>query len=305
MKYLKKEKELIEKTEKEIKNIVDEQLKELVKWDPSKEFIELELEICKRLNEIGVKLLESLVPQVYGDGYIGPRKDINIDSKYPEEKPSYRCETRNKIRSLKTVFGTINISRAVYSEYYSGGQKSFLDEMLRIEDKKTCPLMKYWTDLMGTIAPFDEAADILNKIRGIQVSTKQTELSTEEVGAKITKLHDDNIKHIELNDKGEVPPVKINLNLNAVRTVYVETDGCHINTYNDWKECKTFMLFEVEKSSETKQRIINKFSWIQFQIYWNFLNPSIVFKLKYHNTSIINIAPIIHSYKAIPFASHN
>lgn len=259
MKYLEKEKELIEKTEKEIKNIVDDQLKELVKWDPNKEFIELELEICKRLNEIGAKLVESLIPQVYGDGYIGPRKDINIDSKYPDERTSYRCETRNKTRSLKTVFGSINISRAVYSEYFSGGQKSFLDEKLRIEDKRTDPLMKYWTDLMGTIAPFDEAVDILNKIRGIKVSTKQAEISTEHIGAEITKSHDEDIKEIQLNKKGEVPAADVNLNLNAERTVYIETDGCMINTENDWKECKTFMLFEMEKISEDEQRIKDKF----------------------------------------------
>lgn len=259
MKYLEKEKELIAKTKQEIQIIVDEQLRELIKWDPNREFIELELEICKKLNEIGAKLVESLIPHIYGDGYIGPRKDINIDSEDPEERTSYRCESRNKVRSLKTVFGSINISRAVYSEYYSGGQKSFLDEKLRIEDKRTDPLIKYWTDLMGTIAPFDEASDILNKIRGIKVSTKQVELSTEEVGAKITKAHEENIKDIQLDEEGKIPHANINLNLNADRTVYIETDGCHINTENEWKECKTFMLFELEKISEDEHRIKNKF----------------------------------------------
>jgi len=249
---------LIEETKNQIKSIVDEQLKELIKWDPDRDFIELELEICKRLNEIGAQLLESLIPQVYGDGYIGPRKDINTGSEYPEDRASYRCESRSRIRPLKTVFGDIKISRAVYSEYFSGGYKSFLDEKLRIEGKLLCPLIKYWTDLMGTIAPFDEATDILNKIRGINVSTKQAQISTEETGAKITKTHDENIKDIQLNDKKEVPAANINLNLNAERTVYVETDGCHINTYDDWKECKTLMLFELEKISEDEHRLKNK-----------------------------------------------
>ena len=110
MKCLEKEKELIEKTKREIQAIVDQQLRELIRWDPDREFIELELEVCKRLDEIGAKLLESLIPQVYGEGYIGPRKDINIESEYPEERISYRCESRNKVRSLKTVFGSISIS---------------------------------------------------------------------------------------------------------------------------------------------------------------------------------------------------
>lgn len=259
MKCLEKEKELIEKTKREIQSIVDQQLRELVRWDPGREFIELELEICNRLNDIGAKLLESLIPHVYGDGYIGPRKDINIEAEDPEERTSYRCECRNKARSLKTVFGSISISRAVYSEYYSGGQKSFLDDKLRIEDKRTDPLIKYWTDLMGTIASFDEASNILNKIRGIKVSAKQAEVSTEEIGAKIAKAHDENIKEIQLDKEGKVPAANISLNLNVERTVYIETDGCHINTENDWKECKTFMLFELEKMSEDEHRIKNKF----------------------------------------------
>lgn len=259
MKYLEKEKELIEKTKREIQIIVEQQLKELIRWDYDREFIELELEICNRLNEIGAKLLESLIPHIYGDGYIGPRKDINVQSEDPEERTSYRCECRSRVRNLKTVFGSISLSRAVYSEYYSGGQKSFLDEKLRIEDKRTDPLIKYWTDLMGTIASFDEASDILNKIRGIKVSAKQAEVSTEEIGAKITKAHTEDIKDILLNKEGKVPAANIRLNLNANKTVYIETDGCHINTESDWKECKTFMLFELEKLSDEEHRLKNKF----------------------------------------------
>lgn len=258
MRYLAKEKELIEKTKHEIQLIIDNQLKELIRWDPDRKFIELELEICRKLNEIGAKLLESLIPHIYGDGYIGPRRDINIDSDYVEERTSYRCESRKKSRGLKTVFGSITLSRAVYSEYYSGGQKAFLDEKLKIEDKRTDPLIKYWTDILGTIAPFEEAADVLNKIRGIKISAKQVENSTEETASMITKLHDQDIREIQLNDKGQVPPANITLNQNAKRTVYLETDGCHINTESDWKECKTFMLFELEKKNENEHRLKNK-----------------------------------------------
>lgn len=257
MKYLEKEEKIVEQIKREIELVVDDQLRELIRWDSKRSFIELELEICKRLNEIGARLIESLIPFVYGDGYVGSRKDIDLDDE--DARLSYRCECRSRMRSLKTVFGNIKISRAVYSEFFSGGQKSFLDEKLAIEDKRTDPLIKYWTDLLGAIAPFDEASDILNKIRGIAVSTKQVELSTEETGAKITKSHSKEIEDIQLNNKGEVPAVSINLNLNAKKTVYIETDGCMINTYDDWKECKTFMLFETEQISEEEHRLKNKF----------------------------------------------
>ena len=259
MKYLEKEKELIKDTEKEIGIIVNSQLLELLRWNPDRSFIELELELCRRLNEIGAKMLESLIPKIYGDGYIGPRKDINIDSEYDEDKISYRCETRNKARSLQTVFGTIRISRAVYSEFYSGGQKSFLDEKLQIEDKKFDPLIGYWTDLLGIIAPFEEASDILNKIRGIKVSSKQVQLSTEATAKNITDSQNDKIKDIFIGREGKISQANINLNLNAKRTVYIETDGCQLHTENGWNECKTFMLFELEKVSEEKNLLKNKY----------------------------------------------
>lgn len=259
MKYLEKDKKVILKIKKEIESLAESQLRELIKWDSNRSFIELELEICKRLDEIGANILERLIPVIYGNGYVGPTVNINTNSKDDEDKFSYQCEKLSKTRSLKTIFGKINITRAVYSELYSGGQKSFLDEKLRIENKRHCPLTTYWTDLLGTIAPFEEAANTLNEIRGINVSTKQVQLSTEASAKLITESHEADIKDIHLTQKGTVPAVNINLNSNASKTVYIETDGCMIHTDNAWKECKTFMLFEIENISKDKHKLINKF----------------------------------------------
>jgi hypothetical protein len=253
-----KETHLINEIKSSINQIIDKNLSELINYDSQINFIELELDICKRLNYIGKVLLEKLIPKIYGTGYIGSRKDINIDSIYPEDRISYRCESRCKERQLRTVFGDIKISRAIYSEYFSGGYKSFLDEKLGIEDSRIDPLIKYWSDLLGTIAPFEEAADILNKIRGIKISAKKVESSTELMGKKMTLMHNKQIENIEVNKKGEIPHANINLNLNSDKVVYIQTDGSMINTHEDWKECKTFMLFEIEKLSEKNHRLINK-----------------------------------------------
>lgn len=254
MKYSEKETELIEKTKSEIEAIALRQLQELVRWNPDRNFIEIELEICKRLNEIGAVLLERLIPFLYGDGYLGSRVELDF-----EEKESFRCEVISRERSLNTVFGKIKISRAIYSEYHSGSIVSFLDERLGIDNKRICPLITYWSNLLGTIAPFDEAADVLNKIRGIEISSKQVELSTESSAKEITRIQKSKMSGIILDKEGKVQPCTINLNLNAKRTVYVEADGCMVNTYSDWKETKTFMLFELEKISDIEHRLKNKF----------------------------------------------
>lgn len=236
-----------------IKSKAKEQIKNLLNFDKeNSNFIELELSICKNLNELGATILEQIIPLVYGDGYRGSQVEVN-------EETRYNCVARARARGLVTAFGKINLSRAVYTEFHSGGIKSFVDEELNIEDKRKSPLVRYWSDLLGTVAPFDEARSTLEKIRGISISTKQIELCTESLGKKITIEHNEDVKDIVLNDKGEVEPANINLNLNSERTVYIETDGCHINTENEWKECKTFMLFEMEKVSEDEHRLKNKF----------------------------------------------
>ncbi|MBD3203106.1 hypothetical protein GF327_02340 [Candidatus Woesearchaeota archaeon] len=87
-----------------------------------------------------------------------------------DEDKIYNCISRKREHGLITAFGKIKIQRAIYSEYDTGGIKSFLDEKLDIEDKRHCLLMKYWTDLLGIVAPFDEARDTLNKIRTAAVT---------------------------------------------------------------------------------------------------------------------------------------
>ncbi len=112
-------------------------------------FIELELQICKSLNEIGAILLEQLVPLKYGDGYKGPK--VNID-----EETTYSCIAKDRPRGLLTAFGKITIHRAAYTEFHSGGLKSFIDEALDIENKRISPLVRYWSDLLGAAQSFDD-----------------------------------------------------------------------------------------------------------------------------------------------------
>jgi hypothetical protein len=248
-----------EKTSEELEQVqsliqlkAGELLHRLLSFDVRhRSFIEFELMLCQELNHLGATILEQAIPLLYGDGYRGSRVEV-------DEETSYSCVARKRERGLLTAFGKIKLTRAVYTEYHGGGLKSFLDEQLCIEDKKHCPLITYWSDLLGTIAPFGEASDILNKIRGIKVSPKQVELSTEATARRITASHDEQIRDIVLDDKERIPPVQVNLNLNAERIVYIETDGCQIHTYNGWKECKTFLLFEKEPTTQEEYRLNNK-----------------------------------------------
>ncbi len=93
-----------------------------------------------------------------------------------DEQTQYNCVARIRERGLTSAFGNIRINRSVYTEFYSGGIKSFIDEELDIEDKRKSPLVRYWSSLLGTVTPFDEAKLTLEKIRGIEISAKQIEI---------------------------------------------------------------------------------------------------------------------------------
>jgi len=241
----------VEKIVEIISNQVRNQLNELQSFDiKNSTFIEFELDICNKINIIGATILEKMIPFVYGNGYVGPN--------LIREEDEFSCIVKSRKRMLTSVFGKITIDRAVYSESWSGSSKAFLDEKLKIEGKRISPLLEYWGNLMSTVTSFNEASDILNKIRGVKISKTYLENSTEFLGEKISEMHEDEVKNIVLSKKNELPTSEINLSDDAKRVVYLETDGCHINTTYSWKECKTFMLFETEKKGE-KVELRNKY----------------------------------------------
>ena len=143
--------------------------------------------------------------------------------------------------------------RSYYHNQETGAGKSFVDEMLDVENKRPCPAIRYWTTLMGTIAPFNEGVNVLNRIVGCGVSIKQAQITSEEKANEIKSYHKDSIKNISLKDDGTIKPAKLNLDENAERTIYLETDGCHIPTLKGWKECKTLLLFETVGEGDKKK----------------------------------------------------
>ena len=126
--------------------------------------------------------------------------------------------------------------RLVFYENGNGLQSYYYLE--RSEGLRVIEILKILTKI-GNWTPVSELADRIN-------------INSMVLRWTILKLPGAKYIDIELNDKGKISAANINLNLNAERTVYIETDGCQINTHDGWKECKTFMLFELDKVSEEK-----------------------------------------------------
>lgn len=249
---MKSKKEEVEELANQLSNVFKSEIKELLSSfsSPQFKFLDFELSLQSKLKEVGRKALEEAIPYLYGDGYVG----TTFTS---EEGDIYSCYEKSKGRILKTIFGKVSFERARYYNKELGSTRSVTDILMDIENKRLCPLLRYWCCLLGTVCPFDEASDILHKITGVYVSGEDIRIITENIGKEITQQHNRDILKIKLDEDNKVEAVDIQLNKNSAKKVFLETDGCHIPTLEGWKECKTLLLFEMKKEGQ-KNILYNK-----------------------------------------------
>ena len=107
MKYLKRDNAELERICEKIKTKAKEQLSKILSFQKNnRSFIELELEVCRNLNEVGAIILEESIPLIYGDGYKGSSVEV-------DEETHYSCVARKRVRGLTTAFGKIKFICAI------------------------------------------------------------------------------------------------------------------------------------------------------------------------------------------------
>lgn len=249
--------EIIEEISSKIKSIVQTQLISLSNLDLNRNtFCEIELKIRKHVQEIGRELLEQSIPLLYGDGYIGSKfkNDLNEEC---------TCVLRENKRIFISTFGKIEFIRACYINTVEGNSFSLMDSKLDIQNKvKISPALRYFSGLLGINNPYEESSTLLEKLINIKLSSTKIDDLLQEKGAKKNIIYRNKIKDISHDSDDRIPSAKINHSETPKRVVYLQTDGCHIPTLEGWNECKTFVLFEVEKFTNSKNEeengLINK-----------------------------------------------
>lgn len=251
---------------------IDEHLSFLMsKFDQHSSLLEVELQIKRDLNEYGKILLEKLFPIIYGDGYYGSV----VEEKDPDESGEpyfFSCVLRKQTRALKTIFGDIKITRAYYQDDQTGGSIGLLDRNVGIHNKKISPAVRYYAGLLGITTSYSEAEDQFLRFTGIQVSRKDIDLFTQEKANEVTAHFSERIQDIPVDSQNNLPPANIHADISSERIVYLEADGCFVpvkkefeENDDDWKECKTLLLFETENEiiesggkKKIKHKIIRK-----------------------------------------------
>lgn len=234
----------IKKLESVLQNEIHDKLLSLLQFNTEKNnFLEFELSIYKKVIELGKTILENTIPLIYGDGYMGSKVIIS-------EEETYSCVLRKNPRTLKTIFGDINMTRAYYQYDQTGGSLGLLDQKMDIHTYKTSPALRYYAGLTGTITSFREASDVLKRLNGIKLSSTEIDTLTESKAKEVQNQFSARIKKIPHDCDGRISPAILDISNKPERTVYLETDGCFVPTEEEWRECKTLLLFETEKKDD-------------------------------------------------------
>lgn len=262
-----KEEELTKKEVEELKKwmleMVDEHVRYLSKeFDPSSSLLKLELQIKKFTNDYGRILLEKAIPMTYGDGYYGAKvEETDEETKKPVH---YSCMVRENTRPLKTIFGKIAIKRAYYQQDENGSSLGLLDKKLDIHKHNVSPGIRYYSDLFGITTSYREGRETIAKSLGIDICTKDLDIFTQEKASEIASHFEERTKGIKLGPNDKIEPAEIDADAKNQRIIYLETDGCYVpirkfrDEDDDWRECKSFLLFETEEGKENRNRIKNK-----------------------------------------------
>jgi hypothetical protein len=257
----------------EIKLLISKKVEEHVahlekKFTENSSLLQLELQIKKYLNEHGKILLEKVIPIIYGKGYYG--SSVKEKDEETGESIHYSCMLKKHTRALKTIFGDIKITRAYYQKDEDGSSIGLLDKRLDIHLHKVSPAVRYYSNLFGITTSYAEGKETFHKLLGISISSKEIDNFTQDKASVVASHFEKRVKQTFLDGNGKIEAASINASDDHSKIVYLETDGCHVpirrrRGTRDWKECKTLLLFEVEKVEVEKNgkvqiqnRLINK-----------------------------------------------
>lgn len=237
-----------------LSNAFKKEMTEVLKFfNKSDKAINLEQNIHQKIMEIGRRTYEEAIPYLYGTGYEG--------NYFSFEGEKFVCHAKNKERQVHSIFGKIKLSRAIYYNNEIGSTIAPLDISMDIQNLKFSPMLRYWSCLLGAIAPFDEASSNLKTFSYQKISSNDVRRITENIAQEVIDEKSEGIisdselllqeKDDELKDENKI---KINQNSNSKNIIFLEMDGCHVPTRKGWTECKTGLIFQKNESG----KVINK-----------------------------------------------
>ena len=148
-------------------------------------------------------------------------------------------------KTYLSTLGEVKINRAYY--YDSKNKKAFYPmENKHPFLKDYClPDMKEIICFTSCLNPFDLTQEIIEKLTGIRVSTSQIQKITKQIGSKLVDKEEYEIEN----------PPKYTTSKIKIDKMVLSMDGAMIKTYDDWKEVKSGVIYEIKKKSDSLSSI--------------------------------------------------
>lgn len=236
----------------QITALIEEVLKETKEENGSKKALH-DIEVCIQnlTMKIQTLLLEFMV-NMRKAGYQGStlRCDCGGKLKYVDKRP---------IR-IVTLVGEVEIERAYY--YCKRCGRSFvpLDKELKLEAHRFSDGVIELISYVCAHLPFEESCEMLEKLTGINMSSKEAQIISEEIGEEMNE---------ELEEQAEEA---VSQGLEAEerpKRLYVTMDGTMVHEDGDWHEVKVGAIYTTatqENGQGQQEEVVDKVRYVgQFE----------------------------------------
>jgi hypothetical protein len=214
----------------EIFNKFNNFFSEIINIDSLESILETTNTIKEKMLNIGSDILEYWISEMISNEF----KNNNFTDKNMKYKGLSE-------KSYLSTLGEINIKRAYY--YDIKNRKGYYP----IEDKYS--FLKYYClpDMQEIICftsclnPFDLTQEIIEKLSGIKVSTSVIQKVTKKIGSQLIKKEENEIEN----------PFKYTKSKRKINKMIISMDGAMIKTYEDWREVKSGVIYELKKGTDS------------------------------------------------------
>lgn len=220
----------------EIHEVVKDFVSDMIANHKSVSFDEIETRVSELKESFGKRLSEGAL-KVIGSGHIGPRIACKCGGVM-----EYHSNRRWILISLN---GKLEIYRAYYYCERCNSGLAPLDEQLGIEGKHHSVGVRRKVALEASSEPFAETSKRLKELTGIEVSSKEAQLESEELGKEAGIQADKLVKALWSESE-----VQIDINPEAkARRLYITADGTIVSTDKGGKEAKIGSVYETPQTS--------------------------------------------------------
>ncbi|HOV14116.1 MAG TPA: ISKra4 family transposase [Spirochaetota bacterium] len=142
------------------------------------------------------------------------------------------------ICGYKTILGEIKIKKDYYySDELKNGFYPLEEEYPFLKDY-CLPDLKELICYTSALNPYDLTQEILEKLSNIKISTAHIQKVTNSTGKSLIEKEEYLINN----------PAEYSENKRNIDKIVISMDGAMINTYDDWKEVKTGVIYELQNS---------------------------------------------------------